>query len=108
MSIIRPKSFYCHTKLIFYHAMKNWEHSIDIRFLFHKIKLSNMSAIINKGNKSTSTKNIGNGRRTLDITMNQRERNKCSIITDEQRYTMVFGKFTNITMKTFHINSFEQ
>ena len=88
--------------------MKNWEHSIDIRFLFHKIKLSNMSAIINKGNKSTSTKNIGNGRKTLDITMNQRERNKSSTITNGERYIMMFGKFINITMKTFHINSFEQ
>ena len=34
-SIIKLESFYCHTKLIFGHAMKNWEHSIDIRFLFY-------------------------------------------------------------------------
>ncbi|CAL9016468.1 unnamed protein product, partial [Prunus brigantina] len=56
-------------------------------------------AIINKGNKPTSTRRSRNWSRTPNIRMNNCKRHRTFIHTQREGNSMAFCQFTNITLK---------
>ena len=90
-------------ELIFDHGTKIRKYSTNIRHMFKQKNSGNMSAIINERNKPSCPRNIRNNRWTPDIIVNKIERNRAFFITNWKRDTLVFSKFTHLTVKFFNI-----
>jgi hypothetical protein len=74
------------------HSVEHTKHIKNFIFALQQREPCHPSTIIHEGDKPTHARDNGNGRRSLNIRVNQGKRSITFIQANKKRYTMTLGK----------------